>query len=217
MPPLLLNARARVIAPVTFLLALLLTGCASNGPLGTAEFEPTLRRDIPDLKGRLVYQAPAVIFYGVDGYAFIDNLIAKGTLAPGRHVNGPGVVVLTDERLHFIRWISGKYEPQWEIDYKAVTSLEVRSFVRGRRMVVKMTGEPEVSSFDFTSDNGQLIDRERAAAACLRMAQYAGRKCVLPEQDRAELEQPAQGGTGQDSPVQDKPVQGKPAADKPAQ
>jgi len=158
-----------------------IVGCASLGPLGTADFEPTLRRDVPSIQGKLIYQAPASLLYAMDGYDLSDAArVASPFLAQGRYTVGHGVVVLTEEKLHFVKWSQARYQHEWNLDYQRIRSIEVRSFGKGRRLVMKLDGEPEVVSFDITTNSGEIIDKERTVAVCQLIAQRLGTECKLP-------------------------------------
>jgi len=152
-----------------------LTACVSYGPLNTPEFEVTLRQDVPTIEGILLYRGPAEPFYGVDGYRFI------------RGWPNWGIIALTDQRFYFVKWIRGKYENEWGLDYKKITSVEVRTFGRSSRLVINYDGEPKVTSFHIFSDaspNPGLFafgDTQKTATVCQLIAERSGNECELPK------------------------------------
>jgi hypothetical protein len=163
------------------ILCFFMVGCASFGPLHTADLEPTLRRDVPSIQGELIDQAPASLFYAIDGFSLSDAAkVASPLLAQGRWLEGPGIVVLTEEKLYFVKWLQEKYEHKWDLNYPRIRSIEVRSWGKGRRLVLKLDGEPEVVSFEITTASGNMIDKEKTVAVCQLIAQRVGTECTLP-------------------------------------
>jgi hypothetical protein len=169
-------------ALLAVILVVMAAGCASFGPFGTADFEPTLRRDLPAIEGKLMYQSPATLLYGIDGYGFSDNVLVRSPiLAQERYVLGEGIVVLTERKIYFVKWFREKYQQHWELDYSKIVSLEIRSFGAGRRLVMKLDGAPQVTSLDIAADGGQMIDAQRTVAVCQVIAQRSGKGCKTPD------------------------------------
>lgn len=167
--------------------SLLLAGCASFGPFGTPDFEPTLRRDLPGVEGKLIHQAPAALLHAIDGYGFVDNIAVESPLfAKERFAVGDGLLVLTERKIHFVKWTTEKYRQYWDADYDRILSVEVRSFGAGRRLVMKVrrdapTDAPLPVSFDITQLGSAFIDVPGTIAACQLIAQRAGKGCTLPQ------------------------------------
>jgi len=158
----------------------LMVGCASFGPIGTSEFEPALRRDIPSVEGSLLYHAPASLLYGVNGYDLMDNVAIRAANTSGRDtISGQGIVIIFDKHLYFVRWIQGKYVADWDTDLKRVISVEFRTLGRGRRVVLQLNLDesPVHVSFSASTDNGQFIDQERTEAVCQVIATQSGLEC----------------------------------------
>ena len=160
-----------------------LSGCVTLGPYGTAQFEPTLRKDAPEIQGPVVYKAPGRLLYGIDGFKLVDNIAVKSPLFHGgRSESGQGILLATESKLHFVVWREEKYlSSDWALDYNTIRSLEVRSLGRGRRLVAMVDGEPGVVSFDVYADDLQFIDSERTAALCKLVAARSGKDCKLPD------------------------------------
>lgn len=171
---------------ISVIALLLVAGCSSFGPLGTPDFEPTLRRDVPSVSGKLLYQAPGSLLYAVDGYDLLDTVLARApasSLPDSPREYGLGVVVLTDQKLYFVKWSQTKYEQLWDLDYRQIDSLEVRSLGKGRRLVIKFSGQPaKVASFDMASDNGQTIDPQRTVVVCKLIAERSSKDCRQSQQ-----------------------------------
>jgi hypothetical protein len=167
-------------------LMLLLTGCASFGPLGTSNFEPKLRQDIPSLEGQIIYQAPASFLNAVDGYKFSDLGQLRPQYEPLKYGTaqiyqvGEGIIVLTEHKVYFVKWRGEKYENYWELDYKKITTIEIRSLGLGRRLVIEFDDVPYVVSFDVATDSGQRIDQQRTITVCQLIAQHSKGDCKLP-------------------------------------
>lgn len=165
-------------------LSTLIVGCASYGPLGTTNFEPTLRRDVPSVEGRIEFQSPGAILFGVDGYKLSDQLRLRMEMSragPRDTYSENGVIVVAEHKLYFVKWTEKKYEDVWDLDYKKVQSLEVRSFGLGRMIVAKLDGDPPVVSYEAASDSGQSVDAQRTITVCQLMARNAGKECKLPQ------------------------------------
>jgi hypothetical protein len=174
----MLNRRAVLTATI----CILLTGCASFGPLGTPAFEPTLRRDIPNIVGKLTYQSPASLLYGIDGYDLWANATVNWPIfAQGRVIVLEGIVVLSEQKLYFVKWFGERYQLLWKLDYKKITSVEIRSVLLGHRIVIKFDEEPYVTSLDIATDSGQRIDAEKTVTVCRLIARGSGRDCKLPQ------------------------------------
>lgn len=169
-------------AVLTATICLLLTGCASFGPLGTPAFESTLRRDIPNIEGKLTYQSPGSLLYGIDGYDFWDNATVNWPVfAQDRLIIMEGIIVLTEQELYFVKWLRERYRLLWALDYKKITSLEIRSALLGRRIVMKLDGEPRVVSLDIATNSGQRVDAEKTVTVCQLIAQRSEKDCKLPQ------------------------------------
>ncbi|HZQ73618.1 MAG TPA: hypothetical protein VFB08_11930 [Burkholderiales bacterium] len=159
----------------------LLAGCVTFGPYGTADFEPTLRRDAPMVEGKIVHQVPGRLLYGIDGFNFVDNMAVKSPIFHGgRTESGIGLFVLTEDKVHFVVWRDEKYQHGWDLAYKQIQSLEVRALGLGRRLVVKLDADPGVTSFDIMSDDAQWVDAARTASICRLLAERSGKECRLP-------------------------------------
>lgn len=174
---------------ITFFLGfwvLLLAGCASFGPLGTVNFEPKLRQDIPSVEGQLIYQGPAGFLNAVDGYKFSDLGQVRPQYEPLKNVTDQlyevigGIIVLTDHKVFFVKWRGEKYEHYWDLDYRNITAIEIRSLGLGKRLVIKFDEVPYVVSFDVHTDSGQHIDQQRTMTVCQLIAQRSNRYCKLP-------------------------------------
>ena len=169
-------------AALTVIITMLLAGCASFGPLGTTAFEPTLRRDVPSVEGKLTYQSPASLLYAIDGYEFWGNAAVHWPIfAQDRSIIGEGIVVLSEQKLYFVKWFRERYQLLWTLDYKKITSVEIRSLGLGRRIVITFDEEPQVTSLDVATDSGQRIDAERTVAVCQLIAERSGKDCKLPQ------------------------------------
>lgn len=157
------------------LLLTLLTGCASFGPINTAEFAPKIRQDIPTIDGKILEKSHATFLPGINGYNLADNFFEAGPLRTGK----AGAIVVTDQRLYFVEWKSEKYQLLWDLDYRLIKSIEIRSMGRGKRLVVCFNKSPEVASFDITSD-GTFIDAKTTTAIGQLIARQSGKTCKLP-------------------------------------
>jgi hypothetical protein len=165
------------------ILSVLLAACASFGPLGTPGFESKLRQDIPSIEGKLKYQSPASLLYGIDGYDFWDNVTVNWPMfAQDRLIIMEGIIVLSEQKLYFVKWLRERYELLWNLDYQKITAVETRSVLLGHRIVIKMDAEPRVASFDIATDSGMHVDAEKTVTVCQLIAQHAGRDCKLPRQ-----------------------------------
>ena len=170
--------RTCIIGP----LSALLVACASYGPLGTAQFEPTLRRDVPAIEGKILLQSPATLLYGIDGYKFSDLLLAHSNFPGDKYIEGEGIAVLTEQKLFFVKWSGQKYENKWDLDYRKVQSIEIRKLGLGRSLVVQLSGTPAVVSYQIPSDDRPTIERQKTMTViCQLVAQRAGKNCQLPE------------------------------------
>jgi len=166
----------------TAILGAMAVGCASFGPLGTAEFEPTLRKDVPAIEGEILFRSPASLLYGIDGYGMSDQLLVHMKVPPkDKYIEGEGIAVLTAQKLFFVKWSGKKYENRWTLDYRDIESIEMRAFGAGRMLVAKLKGTPPVVSYQIASDSGQTIDTQRTITVCQLVAQHAGTKCQLPQ------------------------------------
>ncbi|MGE4489180.1 MAG: hypothetical protein AB7E95_06530 [Kiritimatiellales bacterium] len=152
-----------------------LAGCASFGPIDTAEFEPKIRHDIPAIEGRVLAKAPAVFLPGINGYSIVGNFFEAGPFAKSK----TGLIVLTEQKLYFAQWNSGNYHHYWDLDYGLITSLEIRSMGRGKRLVLNFSKHPNVASFDITS-NGTFIDARKTTTIGQLIASRSGKHCKLP-------------------------------------
>jgi hypothetical protein len=156
-------------------LLILLTGCASLGPINTAQFEPKIRHDIPTLEGRILEKSPATFLPGISGYNLLDNIFERGPAAKSK----TGLIVLTEKKVYFARWVGGEYKHHWDLDYRLINSLEVKSMGRGKRLVINFSKHPNVASFDISSD-GTFIDAKKTKSIGQLIARQSGKYCKLP-------------------------------------
>lgn len=145
-----------------------LVACASLGPIEKERFEPKLRQDLAIKDNNLVFYSPAVFFPGIAGWEMPGIFMAN-------KVRQPGVLALGSENVYFVVWTKDKYEDRWHLPYKSIETLELRS---GIRIVIRYENKSKVVSFDAVADNGEFIDRQRAASACQVIAQNSERTCL---------------------------------------
>ena len=153
----------------------LLTGCASLGPIDTSAFAPKIQQDIPTIEGKILEKSPASFLPGINGYNLVDNLFEAGPFATAKQ----GAIVVTDRRLYFVEWRAEKYQLLWDLDYRLITSIEIKSMGRGQRLVVRFQKSPDVASFDITSD-GTFIDAKKTTTIGQLIARQSGKFCKLP-------------------------------------
>jgi Bacterial PH domain len=164
---------------------IILTGCASFGPLGTSGFESKILEDIQEMKSPIIYESPASFMHAIDGYNFagVPLMLQYKPSKTGTYqsyVVGEGIIVLTEKKLFFVKWYKEKYQKYWDLDYENITDLEIRSFGLGRRLVLKFNQVPKVASFDIATDGGQRIDKKGAITVCQLIAQRVAKVCKLP-------------------------------------
>ena len=169
--------------------AWLLASCANYGPIGTPAFEQQLHRDVPELNGKVLYQNRASFIYGMNGEATIFRTPKRvDEFNPGHPVYDntyqPGVLLVTDDRLYFLRWHQEKYQRYWEIEYKKIKEVGMQmtggaTLMGGTRwMTIVFNFIPHVITFTLSDDKGFRNDSDRMLTACKLIAKQAGRECI---------------------------------------
>jgi hypothetical protein len=171
--------KVRLIA--LFLVCGVLSGCGTIGPIVKPDFEEVVRRDVPGLEGKIVHRAPGVLLYGVDGFNLFSMWAATSPVfAQGRFEAGPGIFAFTEKHLYFAMWQREKYELVWGIEYDKITSIELRSFGLGRRIVLSLNIDPKVTSLHISDNMSGNVDPKASVETCQVLATLARNTCKLP-------------------------------------
>ena len=154
---------------LVLVLSLMLSGCASYGPVKGANYEQLIKNVLPPEAGAIKMSGTGTWYRDAGG---VDNSIRK---MPMKFAGEPvsqtnGIVAITETALYFLQWYkeTGAYKIMLRIRYDEIQSLQHGKLGSGRRIAI------QEKDFSFTAVDFSLngfIHNEAETEEAFRLLQ----------------------------------------------